>query len=147
MKDIMLKITGRTISALPKRPDDIEDNDDVIEFMTPGKISSRGGITRISYDETELSGMEGYKTMITIMNQKLKMQRSGKDLVGGTVMEFEEGKRHQGLYETPYGNIGMEILTNSVNIENENKFSVDYSLSIQGLIESRNKLDIEVIQQ
>lgn len=145
MKNIMLKITGKTISAHPVKGKPDEKFDDTIEFTTAGQMSSRGGITRITYDETELSGMEGCRTMITIMGPKIKMQRSGKDLPNGTIMEFEKGKRYHGLYETPYGNIGMEILTNSVTFEGENKIAVDYSLSLQGFVESRNELEIEVI--
>ena len=145
MKNIMLKITGKTVFAHGPNIKPEDRTEDTIEFTTAGTMASRGGITRICYDETELSGVEGCKTMITFNGQKLKMQRSGKDLPNGTIMEFEEGKRYHGLYETPYGNIGMEILTNSVTFESDNKVSVNYSLSLQGLVESRNELDIEVI--
>ena len=147
MKDIMLKITGKTLSARPANGKPEDEFNDTIEFTTAGTMTSRGGITRITYDETELSGIEGCRTLITIAGQKLKMQRSGRDLPNGTIMEFEEGKRYHGLYETPYGNIGMEILTNSVKFEGENKIAVNYSLSLQGIVESRNELDIEVIEQ
>ena len=143
MKDIMLKITGKTVSVLPK-PDDKE-KDNTIEFVTSGKYASRGGITRISYDETELSGMEGVKTQITISGEKLKMQRISPN-AQDTIMEFEKGKRYEGLYATPYGNIGMEILTNDIEFKGDDKIKIDYSLSLKGLIESRNELDIEVIQ-
>ena len=146
MKDIMLKITGKTLSALPKNPDDPDNENNTIEFMTPGKITSRGGITRISYDETELSGMEGCKTQITITGEKLKMQRVGKAIPMGTVMEFEKGKRYEGLYQTPYGNVNMEILTNNIDIDANSKISINYSLALQGIVESNNQLEIEVIQ-
>ena len=146
MKDIMLKITGRTLYAAPKVDNAPNYEDEKIEFITSGTMRSRGGITRISYDETELSGMEGCKTDITISGDRLKMQRTGKDLNGGVVMEFEEGKRYEGKYETPMGNLVLEILTNKIDMKDK-KVSIDYSLSLQGLMESRNKLDIEVIEQ
>lgn len=142
MKDIMLKITGRVLSSSPAPENP---NDEAIEFLTPGKFSSRGGITRISYEETELSGFEGCRTFITITGDKLKMQRIGKSLADESVMEFEKGKRYEGVYETPYGSVGLEILTNDINVENPEKISIDYSLLLKGLMESRNKLDIEVL--
>ena len=43
MKDIMLKIKS----------------DDGIEFVTEGRLYSRGNTTLIQYDETVMSGMEG----------------------------------------------------------------------------------------
>lgn len=146
MKDIMLKITGKTLSAIPANPDDPNNEQNTVEFITAGKMVSRGGVTRISYDETELSGMEGCKTQITISSDKLKMQRVGKMLPSGTCMEFEKGKRYHGSYATPYGNVAMEILTNNINVEDTSNISINYSLSIQGIIESNNELKIEVMQ-
>jgi len=146
MKDIVLKITGKTISAFPVNPDDPKNEKSTIEFMTAGKFSSRGGITRISYEETELSGMPGSKTQITISGDKLKLTRVGRGM-NDTTMEFEQGKRYEGIYATPYGNIGMELLTNSIDAEDPSKkISIDYSLSLKGLVESHNSLEIEVLQ-
>jgi len=145
MKDIMIKITGRTLSALPVNPQDPNNENSQIEFVTSGQYSQRGGITKISYDETELSGMEGLKTQIIISGNKLKMTRKGPGFED-TTMEFEEGKRYEGMYATPYGNIGMELLTNSVSIDDSSKISIDYSLSLKGFLESHNQLEIEVLQ-
>ena len=142
MKDIMLKITGRLVSSIPAPPDA---SDSVIEFTTPGKFSTRGGITRITYEETELSGFEGCRTYLTITGDKLKMQRKGKTLAEDSIMEFEKGRRYEGSYETPYGSVAMEILTNEIDVRNPEKISIDYSLALKGLMESRNTLDIEVL--
>ncbi len=141
----MLKITGKTLSAFPVNPDDPNNENSTIEFLTPGKFSSRGGITRISYDETELSGMDGCKTQITISGDKLKMKRSGIGLED-TCMEFEKGKRFESQYRTPFGDISMELLTNSISCEDPEKISIDYSLSLKGIVESHNQLEIEVLQ-
>lgn len=145
MKDIMLKITGKTISAFPVNPDDPKNENNTIEFMTPGKYSSRGGITRISYEETELSGMQGCKTQITISPGKMKMTRVGNG-IDDTCMEFEQGKRYESYYSTPFGKIGMELLTNSICLDDPSKISIDYSLSLKGIVESHNQLEIEVLQ-
>ena len=145
MRDILLKITGKTLSAFPVNPDDPKNQNSTIEFVTTGKYSSRGGITRITYDETELSGMEGCRTQLTISGEKLKMIRSGRG-IEGTCMEFEKGKRFESLYRTPFGNICMELLTNNISCENPEKISIDYSLVLRGIVESHNQLEIEVLQ-
>ena len=152
MKDIMLKITGKQIprdsNPLTKLMASME-KEDVVEFITSGTISSEGNTTYISYDETEISGMEGCKTSLTIKQGKVTMTRSGHNMQE-TVMEFEKGKRFSGLYSTPYGNIVMELLTNDVSgimLEgDEQKLSIDYDISLRGLAESRNTLDIEVLK-
>jgi len=151
MKDIMLKITGRQIprdaNPLTKIMSEI-DKEDAIEFITPGTISTEGNTTYISYDETAISGMEGCKTSLTIKSGKVTMTRTGKSL-NETIMEFEKGKRYKGLYSTPFGSVAMELLTNDVTglmLEDDmQKLSIDYDISLRGLSESRNTLDIEVI--
>jgi len=145
MKDIMLKITGKTLSAFPPNPDDPNNQNNTIEFMTAGKFSSRGGITRISYDESELSGMDGFKTQLTITGEKLKMTRSAKGLKD-TCMEFEKGKRYESQYRTPFGDVDMELLTNNISCDDPEKISIDYSLVLKGIVESHNQLEIEVLQ-
>jgi len=135
----MLKITGNQYSGK---------DSDRIEFMTSGTLSTDGRITYISYDETELSGMEGYKTNLTIEPGSITMSRSGKDQ-DDTIMCFEKGRRYHGIYSTPYGSIGMELLTNDVTgymPDGEvSKLSIDYDISLKGLSESRNTLEIEII--
>ena len=96
MKDIILRI---------------KDNDG-IEFTTEGRFYAKGNTTLIQYDETELSGMEGCTTSLTITPTRVRMRRSGEQLHDSTEMIFEKGKRLHGIYATPYGSIPMEVLTN-----------------------------------
>ena len=138
MKDIILKITGKTISTLPK-PAPGQSIDEPVEFITVGQMQSRGNVTQITYEESELSGIEGCKTSLIITPGRLRMARSGGSIPGGTVMEFEKGKRCTGMYETPLGSIGMEILTDKVSDfkcdeENISKMSVEYAISLKGLL-------------
>ena len=145
MKDITLRITGRSI-----QPD--QNEDEVLQFTTQGTLQQRGSVTRISYPESELSGMEGCTTNIILSANKMKMTRTGFNMENPTVLEFQIGKRYEGLYETPYGPVGVEVLTNSISgfEPNENgskKLTVDYNVSLHGLMESRNLLDIEILSE
>lgn len=146
MRDIMLKITGKTVT----QKDNKEEHEDVVELTTEGKLFRRGQTTYISYMESEISGMEGCKTSLVISNGKVKMKRSGKSLGVDTEIEFEKGKRFAGFYDTPYGAVGMEVLTNHVSgllpgEDGKSRLSIDYDMSLRGLAESRNKLDIEIM--
>ncbi len=144
-KDVMIKITGVSNvydKGSPPRKD-------VIEFITEGKISSRGNVTRISYKELEESGLEGGITSLTITPKRVRVERTIGDYVP-MHMEFEKGKRYNGEYSTPYGDMGLELLTNDITrtekIGDPNgKLSIDYSLSLKGLSESNNILEIEIL--
>ena len=108
MKDIMLKITGKTV----RQDEGREKHEDIMEFVTAGQLFHRGSTTFIKYPESELSGLEGCTTSLIITKDKVKMRRSGNALAADTEMEFKKGERFYGMYETPYGPIGMELLTN-----------------------------------
>ena len=56
MKDIMLKITGRQMAD--------KDDEDLMEFITEGKLYERGGSRYLIYDESEFSGFPGCKTTL-----------------------------------------------------------------------------------
>ena len=147
MKDIMLKITGKTVTQDEGR----EKHEDILEFVTAGQLYHRGGTTFIRYPESELSGLEGCTTSLIITKDRVKMRRSGRPLPSDTEMEFKKGERFYGMYETPYGPVGMELLTNDVTgLQDEGdgrqKLSIDYHISLKGLMESRNKLELEITQ-
>ena len=141
MKDITLKITGR------QQYEGIEE--DQMEFVTDGKLYIRNGVAYIIYDETEVSGMEGCKTTIRVSERSVKMRRTG-DMGLGTELYFETGKRFNSIYETPYGPMGVEVLTehvkNELDIEKgQGLVDVQYQISMEGLAEGRNRLTIKVM--
>ncbi|QIB68133.1 DUF1934 domain-containing protein [Aminipila butyrica] len=142
MKDIMLKIVGRQIS---------EDSgvEDEIEFVTEGKIYKRNQATYLVYEESEVSGVPGCKTSLKLLGDTIKMKRFGERVGLDTVIEFEKGRRYEGFYDTPYGAIEMEVLTNDLvnNLTPDGKGSIDidYHVSLKGLSEGRSKLNIQVI--
>ncbi|MCI8349212.1 MAG: DUF1934 domain-containing protein [Firmicutes bacterium] len=141
MKDITLKIIGK------QQYEGIEE--DQMEFVTDGKLYVRNNSIYIIYDETEVSGMEGCKTTIKMNDKSVRMRRTGK--VGfNTELYFETGKRFNSIYETPYGPMGVEVLTdyvkNDFNIEEcRGSIDVEYQVSMEGLAEGRNKLTINVM--
>ncbi len=147
MKNIVLKISGRTLSVFPKAPEG--PGDDSVEFTTEGTMMVNGDETSISYEETPLSGISGCKTTLLIRPGNVKLQRSGEELLQDSVMEFEKGKRFSGTYETPFGSIAMEILTDKLTGfehlgNNTDRLSIEYVISLKGLMEARKELNIEV---
>ena len=143
MKDIMLKIVGRQIY-------DGQKEEDVIEFVTEGKYYEEDDSVVLLYDESTLSGMEGCTTSLKVKGDKIRMSRVGAAVAIDTEIEFEKGKRFRGYYDTPYGGIEMEVLTNEV-VNNlhpnmpKGSLAIDYHISLRGLAESRSRLDIEIM--
>ena len=139
-KDIMLKIVGRQFDG--------DTPQEKMEFVTEGKMYERGGATYLVYDESEFSGFPGCKTSLKLKGNHVRMKRIGDDLEAGTVMEFESGKRFTSKYETPFGIMDMEILTdrvdNNLSEDGTEHIDIDYHVSLEGTLEGRNELRIEV---
>ncbi|MGI6751850.1 MAG: DUF1934 domain-containing protein [Anaerovoracaceae bacterium] len=143
MKDIMLKIIGKQI---------LNDSgeEERMEFVTEGRYDVRDGSVYLSYDESDFSGMEGCVTSLVITGDRVEMIRTGEGYIGETEMEFEKGKRFKSHYETPFGSVEMEVLTNEVinnlhESEPKGSLAIDYHVSLRGLSEGRSLLNIEIM--
>lgn len=138
MKDVMLKIKG--IQA------PVGGEEDRIELITEGKIFEKEDCKYLMYDESQLSGMEGCKTVLKIYDDSVEMEREGNAM---SKLVFKMGERHVSKYTTPYGNFRMEILTKKLDVDmkdnEKGKISLEYLISLQGLSEGKNKLDIEIM--
>ena len=147
MKDIILKIIGRKIeNAIGPRGDRTEDQ---VEFITEGRFYKKGRSFYLVYDETGPASIEGSTTSLKITGDTIKMNRYGEEFGMETAIEFEKGKRYNGIYDTPFGAFEMEVLTNDIknNILNigEGTLDIDYDISLKGLSEGRNMLKIEIL--
>ena len=143
MKDITLKIVGSQYIE--------EDLEEQIEFITEGKMYDKDSHLCLEYDETELVGFEGCITRLLCKQNSIEMSRVHQES-GEIAMEmrFEEGKRITSEYETPFGNVNMEILTkeikNQLNLNGTGVMAIEYDLSLSNMIEARNTLSIEILQ-
>ena len=141
MKEIMIRIIGEQTNK--------ERGKDSMEFVTEAKLYERGEALYLIYEESEFSGVPGCKTRLKFKGNKVQMKRLGKGIVLGGEIQFEKGKRFTGIYETPYGPIEMEVLTNALNntltAEGSGELSIDYDISLKGLVESRNTLNITLM--
>lgn len=141
MKDIMVRIKGQQVTE--------EASDSTMEFVTEAKLYEKGEAMYLVYEETELSGIPGCKTRLKLQGGKVQMKRLGEGIGMGHEIRFEKGKRYKGYYETPFGAIEMEVLTNALentlSPEGDGHVDIDYSISLKGLIEGRNRLNITLM--
>ena len=118
---------------------------DVIELVTEGAMELRDGGWEISYEETELTGLEGVTTTFRVEPEKVTLRRTGKLR---SEMVFEQGVRHESLYQLEFGALLMAVtakqvffdivsdggvidLCYSIEIENTEAGLVDYHLDIR----------------
>lgn len=141
MKEVMVKITTNQVNE--------QGDEDIMEFVTEAKLYKRGEAMYLIYEETELSGVPGCRTRLKCKDNEVQMKRFGEGAGIGHEIRFQRGKRYSGLYDTPFGAIEMEVLTNklenNLTEEGSGMLDIDYSISLKGLIEGRNQLNITLM--
>ena len=116
-----------------------------LELVTPGRLvrDGQGGYT-ISYEESELTGLEGTTTVVRIEPGKVTLLRAGSV---NAQMVFEEGRRHLSMYETPYGSLSVGINTRRVKNTvggGGGELEIDYDVEIDNLLVGRNLFRMNV---
>ena len=118
---------------------------DIIELTTEGTMEFRDGGWDISYEESELTGLEGVTTIFRVEPDKVTLSRTGKLR---SQMVFQKGVIHESLYQMEFGALlirvcaqhmffdivsdgGMIDLIYSIDIENTGMGLVDYHLDIR----------------
>lgn len=136
-QEVVLNIRGRQ-SYDGQEPD-------VIELMTEGTMALVNGGWEISYEETELTGMAGVTTTFRVEPGMVTLRRTGKLR---SEMVFQQGVRHESLYQLDFGALlmavtakqvffdiasdgGMIDLAYEIEIENSAAGLVDYHLDIR----------------
>jgi uncharacterized beta-barrel protein YwiB (DUF1934 family) len=141
MKNVLVKIKSRQMNN--------ETGEDEMEFVTEAKLYKRNDAYYLLYEESEFSGMPGCKTRLRLRGQELQMKRVGEGAGVGNEILFSKGQRFTGLYDTPFGPIELEVLTNDLanDITDDGKgtIDVDYDISLKGLAEGRNTLNITLM--
>lgn len=117
---------------------------DVIELVTQGQLHEEDGALVLSYEESELTGLEGTRTTLRIEGERVVMLREGEM---NTQMIFEEGQRHLSLYETPYGTMSIGVRTWSLYVQMDSsggELEMDYAVEVEYSTAGRNTFRIQV---
>lgn len=139
MKNVIISIKGLQYSP--------GGSDEAVELVTDGLFSYTDGKAQFSYMESELTGLNGTKTTFDISSGGIVMTREG---TMNSQMIFEEGKKYNFLYETPFGSTTMGVNTNRVSVdldERGGEMEVDYIVDYQHSVVGRNFFTINVRMQ
>ena len=118
---------------------------DVIELVTEGALEYRDGGWDLSYEESDLTGLEGVTTTFRVKKDQITLTRTGKL---SSQMVFRVGMFHESLYQMDFGALMITVcatrvedtiteqggtidLTYGINIEQSAVGIVTYHLDIQ----------------
>ncbi|MGI5962975.1 MAG: DUF1934 domain-containing protein [Lawsonibacter sp.] len=117
---------------------------DTIELVTEGRlVRDEAGYT-LTYQESELTGLEGTLTTIQVEGEQVTLMRVGEI---NAQMVFQEGRRHLSMYNTPYGAMAIGVNTRHLLAELDDHggdIEIDYAIEIDHAIAGRNVFQIKV---
>ena len=120
-------------------------DDEVIELVTEGLLAKEGeGEYTLSYQESELTGLEGTLTTFQIENGRITLLRVG---AVNSQMVFEEGRRHLSMYDTPYGALSVGVSTRKMRsslADSGGDITIDYAIEIDHAVAGQNLFQINV---
>lgn len=135
MKDVIISVTGVQQGV---------NGPDAMELVTAGQYGQDEKETLLTWQESELTGMEGTKTSLRVQPRGVVLSREG---TLNTRMEFEEGRKRYFLYETPFGSATMGLNTRRiVNClgAHGGEIEIDYSVDMDATVVGRNRFFIRV---
>ena len=135
--NVIISIKGKQLYA--------ESGPDEMELVTSGvlKRDSRGGFM-VSYQESELTGLEGTTTKLHVHGGRVTLLREGGV---NSQMVFQEGRRHLSMYETPYGELSIGVNTKRMRStlgEAGGDLEIDYAIEIDNLLAGHNLFRMNV---
>ena len=114
-----------------------------VELTTAGELSVLADSYTLKYEESELTGMEGTTTEITVDdNGIVNLVRTG---TVNSNLVFEEGKRHLSYYDTNDGAFSIGVFASYVDTvleRNYGEISITYAMDVDDKPIGENEIRI-----
>lgn len=110
----------------------------LLELVTEGKYNKNDHEYQVTYNETEITGMQGTTTTISISPKKVVLTRIGAI---NSQLVFEQGHKHVSYYETVHGAFTVGVSTSLMNVkvdEHGGEIMVEYLLEIDNALSGEN---------
>ncbi len=137
--NVMLSILGKQTYQ--------DQEPETIELVTEGTMEFVAGGWDITYEESDLTGLQGVTTTFRVEPDKVTLIRTGPLR---STMEFQVGKSHDSLYQLEFGTLMLTVTTRhlffdilpeggcidlvyDIDIEQSESGTVDYHMDIRAI--------------
>ena len=120
------------------------DEPQALELMTNGFYEKQPDRCRILYEETEMTGMDGVKTVFEIFPDHVELNRAG---AVESQMVFRPGERMESLYDLGFGALLIAVTATRVCAyfdENGGSLDLAYDIEVEHAARGINTYHIEV---
>ena len=114
------------------------------ELVTEGYYSYTGSGCLLTYEESEITGLEGTTTTLVTEGDEAVLTRSGTN---HSKLVFKLGQRFDGHYDTPFGGFTVGVVANRIKTELNEKgglIDIEYFLDLNAAPISTNRIELSV---
>ena len=117
----------------------MDQDPEVIELVTEGVMEQIDGGWNLSYEESDLTGLQGVTTTFRIRPNEVVLDRTGKLT---SQMIFVEGQKHDSLYQMEFGALMITVCASKISYDISDSggsvdlvYAIELEQSAAGLIE------------
>lgn len=128
---------------------DLGEADEPIKLLTTGEVTTIEGGYLLRYEESQTDESDGsvmtQEILLLIEPNQVTMTRLGDF---GTSMVFVKDRRFEGVYRTPYGDMGMALFATRVDVDaapDHGSIYLEYQLDFQGGYASMHTMQVDYV--
>ena len=117
---------------------------EVTELATEGLMTIEGEEVTLTYQESEITGMEGTTTRFIVRGDTVVLERTGMIV---SRMEFKQGERSSSFYETPWGTMEVDIVTTKLAhrfTERGGVMEIAFTIAVNHQVTGENRFKVRV---
>ena len=117
---------------------------EVTELATEGLMTIEGEEVTLTYQESEITGMEGTTTRFIVRGDTVVLERTGMIV---SRMEFKQGERSSSFYETPWGTMAVDIVTTKLAhrfTERGGVMEIAFTIAVNHQVTGENRFKVRV---
>ena len=92
----------------------LEQEPEIIELITEGTLERAGEGWKLTYEESDLTGLQGVTTTFLVETGKITLSRKGPLQ---SEMIFQEGQFHESLYRMEFGALMITVCASKVSFD------------------------------
>ena len=120
-REVLLTIRGQQTYS--------DQEPETVELVTEGVLESIENGWKLTYEESDLTGLKGVTTTFQVEPGKVTLSRKGPL---NSQMVFQEGVFHESLYQMEFGALMLTVCANKVSYDiTENGGTIDLLYSIE----------------
>jgi uncharacterized beta-barrel protein YwiB (DUF1934 family) len=137
-------VEKQVLITVDSKMDDLSGENNALSLVTEGKLLVENDEYVLSYEESQITGLNGTTTVIRASNDSVTLIRHGSV---SSMMLFEVGKTHLTDYQTQYGSIMLGITAQKVDVsmdESGGQINVDYIVEYNRAYGGKNSISVKI---